>query len=263
MSPSLNNAEHHSLGDSFSWLNLNQKSSDWGQTVQSSAVRVLKRKTRVKDFTNYFQGTSWPFFLWYLWPLCASLRALVLWDPLANILSLPTFSWLRREKSVCNQGPEALNLPSKIKLDETVISCQSHLLELFVMILSFPCRVESWPESYICTVQWVLFLIKPDYYRTFINVVQVSDSYLMLIDPSCPLHIPWSWHISCLKTSRLERVWFLQHNLSAKQWRKTLTELLSTTCKLVAAYCATGHCLIYGAVCHQSFSCLRVVYWVS
>lgn len=94
MSPLLNNIEHHSHRDYFTCLNLNQKSSDQVQTVQSSAARFLKRRNRFKDLTNYFQGASWTFSVRYLWPLSAALRALLLWDPLTNILSVPT-AWLK------------------------------------------------------------------------------------------------------------------------------------------------------------------------
>lgn len=54
----------------------------------------------------------------------------------------------------------------------------------------------SWPDSYsgFYTLHLVLEL---DHYRTIINIVQVSGSYPVLIDPSYPLHILWSWHISC------------------------------------------------------------------
>lgn len=147
--------------------------------AQLSGFGKGKREWRILLIT--FKAPPGLFSLLYLWPFTASLRALVLWDPLAHILSLPTFSWLRREKSVCNQGPEALNLPHKIKLDETEISCKSHLRELFVMILSFPCRVESWPES--CSgFLLCLVLIKLDHYKTTINIVSAYTPKLPAVD---------------------------------------------------------------------------------
>lgn len=153
----------------------------------SSAVRVLKRKKRVKDFTNYFQGAAWPFFpAISLTSQCfAKSPGTVLWDPLANILSLPTFPWLRREESEPWGSQSA---------PQNQVGWDSDLLQV--------------PLTWI-VLQWVLqytlhlVLMKLDHYGTIINIVQVSGSYPVLVDPSYLLWILWSSHISCLKTSRL------------------------------------------------------------